>query len=163
MQIKCIVVGLLHTNCYLFISEGDMLVVDPGDAGERIVEEIKQTGAKVKYIVITHWHPDHISALEKVAKETGAEVLKDLQEGDKIEVGSSVLTVLHTPGHTEDSICLLGDGILFSGDTLFYRGYGRTDLPGGSEEKMEKTLQRLSDEIPPGTVVYPGHGRSFER
>lgn len=163
MQIKRIVVGVLQTNCYLLYSNGEMVVVDPGDEAERILEKINETGAEVKYIIITHSHPDHTSALSQVAKKTKAEVLKNLREGEKVKVGDGVLKVLHTPGHTEDSICLLGEKVLFSGDTLFYQGYGRTDLPGGDERKMRETLKRLSREVSQGTTVYPGHGPSFER
>ena len=82
-----------------------------------------------------------------------------LEEGDEIEVGKEKLTVWHTPGHTPGGICLLGDGLIFTGDTLFCEGVGRTDLEGGSEEDLEKSLARLF-RLPGGTLVYPGHGPS---
>ncbi len=161
MEIKKVTVGILQANCYIVSSGDEAVIIDPGDEGERIIKEAQ--GKKVKYIIPTHHHPDHAGALEEVEKGTGAEVLRQLKEGEEIKVGSDSLRVLHTPGHTEDSICIMGDGFLFSGDTLFYQGYGRTDLPGGDAEKMRETLQRLSEEIPSGTVVYPGHGPSFEK
>lgn len=80
-----------------------------------------------------------------------------LEEGQVLAVGGVPLTVWHTPGHSPGSICLVGAGVVFSGDTLFQRGVGRTDLGGGSEEKLQASLRRLLD-LPPETRVYPGHG-----
>lgn len=82
---------------------------------------------------------------------------RTLREGDEITLGDKTLTVLHTPGHTEGCICLLGDGILLSGDTLFASGYGRYDLYGGDEETLKISLRRLAS-LPADTVIYPGHG-----
>ena len=162
MQIKSVVVGLLQTNCYLLSSNGEVVIIDPGDEAEKIIEAVKEMG-EVKYIITTHSHYDHNSALSEVKEEVGGKVLTNLKEGDEIKVGDEKLIVLQTPGHTEDSICLMGDGFFISGDVLFYQGYGRTDLPGGDEKKMRETLERLSREISQGTVIYPGHGPSFER
>ncbi len=163
MRIKRIIVGMLQTNCYLLFSEGEVAIVDPGADTKKIIKEIEKEGGGVKYIINTHSHPDHTFANKKVARETGAKILNDLKEGDKIEIGKSVLRVLHTPGHTKDSICLLGKGFLLSGDTLFSDGHGRTDLPGGSQEEMKESLERIRKEIPSDTVIYPGHGESFEK
>lgn len=82
---------------------------------------------------------------------------RTLAEGDEITLGDKTLTVLHTPGHTRGSICLFGDGVLLSGDTLFASGYGRYDLYGGDEKVLKASLARLSS-LPAGIVVYPGHG-----
>lgn len=82
---------------------------------------------------------------------------RTLMEGDELRVGDTTLTVLHTPGHTRGSICLLGDGVLLSGDTLFASGYGRYDLYGGDEQALKASLAHLSS-LPAGIVVYPGHG-----
>ena len=161
MQIKKIVVGTLQTNCYLFISDKEMAVIDPGDETQKILTGIKNAGARPKFIISTHRHFDHISALKKVEEATGAKTLESLREGDEIKIGKEKLRVLRTPGHAEEAICLLGNGILFSGDTLFAEGYGRTDLPGGSKKKMRESLERLFREIPKGTKIYPGHGKSF--
>lgn len=174
--IKQFIVGLLQSNCYLLISEGELVIIDPGGESERILREIKKTEATVKYIINTHHHSDHISANEVIRMETGAEILihekeksfidfeadKFLREGDDIEIRDSVLGVIHTPGHTPGSICLLGDNFIFTGDTIFQHGYGRTDLLGGSLRGMEKSLKRLSGLIHSGTIIYPGHGEFFK-
>ena len=82
---------------------------------------------------------------------------RTLREGDEISLGGKTLTVLHTPGHTRGSICLLGDGVLLSGDTLFASGFGRYDLFGGDENALKASLARLAS-LPADTVIYPGHG-----
>jgi len=161
IEIKRIPVGTLKTNCYLLFGGGDIVVVDPGGDAKAILEEIESTKGKVKYVVCTHQHPDHNLKAKKVAKETGGEILKNLQEEDKIEVGEGKMEVLRMSGHTKEDICLLGDGFVVSGDLIFIDGHGRTDLPGGSEEGMKSTLGRMVQEIYPETVVYPGHGEPF--
>lgn len=176
MQIKRLVVGDLMTNCYLLISGNELAIIDPGGEAERILEEIKKTKAKPKYIINTHCHPDHILANEKLKEETGADILiheneknfisfevdRFLKEGDEIKVGNGVLKVIHTPGHSPGSICLAGKTFLFSGDTIFKHGYGRTDIPAASLKDLEKSLERLSKLLKPGIMVYPGHGEGFK-
>jgi len=98
----------------------------------------------------------------KTEKETRAEILIDLQNKDEIKIGKSVLKIIRTPGHTKDSVCLLGHDFIFSGDTLFENGHGRTDLPGGSQKEMEESLEKLSKSLKPGITVYPGHGEIFK-
>jgi len=175
MNIKLLVVGPLLTNCYLLISGEEILIIDPGDDAWKILEEIKRTEALLKYIVNTHGHADHILANEKIRQETGAKILihqaeKDfidftadifLNDGNEIKMGDSILKVLHTPGHTKGSICLIGDSFAFTGDTLFEDGYGRTDLPGGSSKDLENSIKKLSKVLKPGMLVYPGHGEIF--
>jgi len=85
-----------------------------------------------------------------------------LENNDIIKIGKESLKVLHTPGHTKGGICLLGDKTLFTGDLLFIDGYGRTDLPGGSDDQMQKSLEFISGVIKPGYKIYPGHGETFE-
>jgi len=160
MQIKRLIVGPIQTNCYLLISGGEMAVVDPGGNPDKILEEIKKTGIQPKYIINTHSHFDHTLANKKIIKETGAKIL-DLKEGDEIKIGDEVLKIISTPGHSKDSICLFEQGFVLSGDTLFKDGYGRTDLEGGSEEEIQRSLKRLSEIIKPGTKIYPGHGEIF--
>ncbi len=176
MQIKRLIVGELATNCYLLVSGEEAAVIDPGGEAEKILQEIKSIGAKLKYIINTHYHSDHTLANEKIREETEAEILiheaeKDfidfkvnrfLKEGDEIKIGTEspiVLKVIHTPGHTKGSICLLGDDFIFTGDTLFKEGFGRTDLPGGSEEELENSLERLKNLLKPGILIYPGHAQ----
>ena len=161
MEIKRLIVGDLETNCYLLISENKLIIIDPGGGVEKILKEIKEIKAKPKYIINTHCHPDHISANEGVKKETGAEIL-NLKDKSEIKIGKDILKVIHTPGHTKDSICLLGKNFIFTGDTLFKNGYGRTDLPGGSQKELEESLEKLSKLLKPGLMVYPGHGEIFQ-
>jgi len=163
-------------------------VVDPGAEADHIFPLILEFGLKPVYIINTHGHIDHIGAnrdvkdkfgiplgihsldgplLEKVqqfelsfflgAKESPpADFL--LKDGDSIAIGKSALLVIHTPGHTPGSVSLLGDGILFSGDTLFNGGVGRTDLPGGSTRDLEQSIRERILTLPPETIVLPGHG-----
>ena len=176
MKIKHLIVGELETNCYLLVSKDELGIIDPGGEAEKILKEIEKAKVKPKYIINTHCHFDHILANEKIRKKTGAEILihqaeKDfinfkidrfLKEGDEIKIGESVLSVIHTPGHTKGSICLLGKNFIFTGDTLFKDGYGRTDFPGGSQKESEESLEKLAKLLKPGMTVYPGHGEIFK-
>jgi len=191
MEIKLLIVGPLLTNCYLLISERELLIIDPGGGIKKILNEISQIKIKPKYIINTHFHWDHTFGNKIIKKITGAKILihegekdfikptsypppqdlgwggvefevdKFLKEGDKIKIGDSVLKVLHTPGHTKGGICLLGKNFIFTGDTLFKDGYGRTDLPGGSEKNLQASLEKLKKILKPGVTVYPGHGEIF--
>jgi hydroxyacylglutathione hydrolase len=168
MQIKTIKVGSLQTNCYIVIDEKskEAVVIDPGDEAARILPEIK--GLKIRYIILTHGHPDHFGALDEIQQATGAPLLMNkadswffkpdqaLKEGDEIKFGGETLKIIHTPGHTRGGICLYTKGHLFSGDTLFWGTHGRTDLPGSSAEEMKRSLKKLSA-LPDETRVYPGH------
>ena len=161
MKIKRIIVGFLETNCYLLVSGNELGIIDPGGGAVKILHEIKKTGAKLKYIINTHFHPDHTLANEEIKKETGAKILTP-KDGKEIKIGKSILKVLSTPGHTKDSICLISENSIFTGDTLFRNGHGRTDLPGGSQKEMEESLEKLSKIIKPGMIIYPGHGEIFK-
>lgn len=176
MEIKRLKVGWLETNCYLLISEGELGIVDPGGGAGKILAEIKKTMAEPKYIINTHGHSDHVSANKEIKKGTGAKILiheaeknfidfepdKFLKEEDEIKIGESILKIIHTPGHTKGSICLIGKNFILTGDTLFKDGHGRTDLPGGSQEDIKNSLDKLSEFLKPGITVYPGHGESFK-
>ena len=161
MELKHLIVGPLLTNCYILISEGEALVIDPGGGLKRILKEIGE--AKLKYIVLTHHHWDHVSEALKLKEKTGAKILTNLKEDDEIKVGDSVLKVISTPGHTKESICLLAEDFIFTGDTLFEDGTGRTDLPGGSQKDLENSLSKLKKILKPGTKIYPGHGPTFKK
>ncbi|MFN3301784.1 MAG: MBL fold metallo-hydrolase [Patescibacteria group bacterium] len=176
MKIKKIVVGSLKTNCYFLISGDEMAIVDPGDEPEKILAEIRKTKVKVKYIILTHYHFDHILAAERLKKETRAKILiheadknflkftadQYLKENDKIKIGNESLKVIHNPGHSKGSISLLGDNKIFVGDFLFKEGYGRTDLEGGSDKEMKESLKKISRILKSGITVYPGHGQVFK-
>jgi len=175
MQIKQIVVGELFTNCYILISGNKAIVIDPGFDLEKIEREID--GKKLVYIILTHYHFDHVTFASKLREKTGAKILihkkeKDfiefepdifLKDGDTIELDDAKLKVIHTPGHTPGSICLLGENFIFTGDTLFKEGFGRTDLPGGSETDLIESLKKLKNIIKKGMKIYPGHGPQFEK
>jgi len=163
------------------------IVVDPGDEPDRVIDAIKKLGVTVESVVLTHAHFDHIGAVDDLKKETGARVLihkKDLEsygqakdqaafwgytmddlpepdgfldDGDEIKAGGLTFQVLHTPGHSQGSICLYGEGILVTGDTIFQGSVGRTDFPGGSIADLRNSFKRLI-ELPEETKVLPGHG-----
>ena len=165
MEIKHLIVGSLLTNCYILISKGEALVIDPGGGLKKILKEIGE--AKLKYIVLTHHHWDHVSEALKLKEKTGAKILTNLKENDEIKVGvgdsTIVLKVISTPGHTKESICLLAKDFIFTGDTLFEDGHGRTDLPGGSQKDLENSLKKLEKILKPGTKIFPGHGPPFKK
>jgi len=182
LETNCYVVPCAET--------GLCAVIDPGAESDKIIRTILERELEPVIILNTHGHVDHIGAnkdiktrfpvplrmhhadlpmlhnaqASEIASWLGAKVSPepdaDLREGDRIVVGNVSLEVLHTPGHSPGSVCFLGEGILFSGDTLFRGGVGRTDLPGGSWSELESSLRDtilpLADEL----VVLPGHGPS---
>ncbi len=182
MILKQLTVGPYVSNCYILAAEpgGEGMVIDPGDEAHKIIKAIKDL--KIKLIVATHGHSDHIDAVKKVKEATGAEVaihsgdadrlqkrleagptgtpsgLRLLKGGDSIDVGSLHFLVLHTPGHSPGGICLLGDKVVFTGDTLFNYGIGRYDLSGGSYSQLMNSIHTKLMVLPDDTVVYPGHG-----
>jgi len=168
----------------------EAMVIDPGDDISKIVALLDKHNLKVKQIVITHAHIDHVGGAMKLRALTGAPILlnendyallkmldvqaawlgmaapdavkidQSLAQGDSLTTGSLVATVLHTPGHTEGSICLYfaAEKKLIAGDTLFAGNIGRTDLPGGSMAKILASLKGKLMELPDETLVVPGHG-----
>lgn len=175
LEIKTIALGDFQANCYVLKSGSDCIVIDPGDEDERLIELIGD--CHVKYIINTHCHPDHIGGDEFIKKRFNAPLLFHeadqaifkyfygdglrvdgfLAEGDRVKFGDAVLSVLHTPGHTPGSITLRHEQGLFTGDLLFAGSIGRTDLAGGSDEEMIKSLKRLQA-IEGDYRIYPGHG-----
>jgi hydroxyacylglutathione hydrolase len=170
-------------------SAGEGLVIDPGGNSETINRAIDETGLDIKIIVLTHGHSDHIAALRDIQDKTGAEVaihIEDadflegrgsyssqfgisyrtphpperlLREGDIIDAGGMSFKVIHTPGHTPGSICLLTDFGVFTGDTIFRRGIGTTMMPGSSRPQLLESIHKKLMTLPDETVIYPGHGR----
>lgn len=161
MKIITLIVGFLQTNCYLVFDEKTRkaLVIDPGGDCPEIVKTIEKEKLKVKYIIITHHHPDHTLCAEVLRQKTGAKIISGKNFPSEIKVQDLTFKILSTPGHTEDSISLWEEKekVLFSGDTLFKNGYGRTDLPGGNFKQLKESLKKLF-QLPPETIVYPGHG-----
>ncbi len=187
MQVKTITVSMFATNCYLaYCSETkEAVVIDPGAEGKRIIESIKDLQLKIKYIINTHGHVDHIGANGKLKETFKVPVLlnkKDLKlynnpgfglklvlrkqpqpdqfigEGDQVNFGKVVFDVIETPGHTKGGICLLADSAVFCGDTLFAGSVGRTDLAGGSYNALMDSICQKLLALSPYTVVFPGHG-----
>ncbi len=164
------------------------LIIDPGAEASAILKAVRQLGLSIPLIVVTHTHIDHIGAMSAVKDETRAEFhqveSKDifqacswvlcpfvggsfqsppkpdrlLRDGDIISVDDLTLSVLHTPGHSPGGISLLGHGVVFSGDTLFNFGIGRTDFPGCSYKQLMKSIYNKLMVLPDETIVYPGHG-----
>jgi hydroxyacylglutathione hydrolase len=178
MFVKMWPVGMLLTNCYVVgqVETREAIVIDPGTGREteakKILKEIESNGLKIKYIANTHGHPDHTGGNKIFVEATNAPILiheydapmlkgpfadRMLHDGDSVQVGGIVLRILHTPGHSQGSISLIGKDVVFTGDTLFAGSIGRYDLPGGSVDEIKKSLKKLmilSDHM----KVYPGHG-----
>ncbi len=178
MEIQSMAVGDLSSNCYFIICGEEVLIVDPGQDVQKVIKKIKEIDKKTKKIILTHYHPDHSQESQNIKTIVGAQILAHredvnflnfigvgvdqvIKDGDEILIGDDKLKVIHTPGHTEGSICLLGDDFIITGDTLFENGHGRTDLPGGSPHKMKKSLEKIKKLINPQIKIYPGHGKSF--
>ncbi len=168
------------------------MVIDPGDEIDRILEIVARHGLTVTAIVITHAHIDHIGGAQKLKLASGAPVYMNLEDselqrmldmqanwlgmptpeavaidvamkdGDKLLVGATEVHVLHTPGHTQGSICLWmpAERILVAGDTLFRDSIGRTDLPGGNGRQILQSIHDKLLGLPGDTEVFPGHGES---
>jgi glyoxylase-like metal-dependent hydrolase (beta-lactamase superfamily II) len=168
----------------------EAIVIDPGDDIEDVLALVRKHHLQVKQIVITHAHIDHVGGAMKLRTATGAPILlnqndytllkmldvqaawigvatpekveidQNLGDADTVKAGSLAAQVLHTPGHTEGSVCLYfpAEKKLFAGDTLFAGSIGRTDLPGGSYEKILHSLHQRVLALPDETVVIPGHG-----
>jgi hydroxyacylglutathione hydrolase len=185
-------VGPLQCNCSVVGDEitCEAMVIDPGDDIEDVLALIQKHNLKVKQIVITHAHIDHVGGAMKLRAVTGAPILlnqndhallkmldvqaawigvedpgkveidRSIGQGDTVGAGPLTANVIHTPGHTEGSVCLYfpGEKKLIAGDTLFAGSIGRTDLPGGSTQKIIDSLHEKVLALPDETLVVPGHG-----
>ena len=143
------------------------IILDPSWDLDEVKRIIEKNNLTVKYIVNTHHHFDHTLGNESMAKETGAKIIQyatsalrhdiSVSEGEKIVFGNSELDVLYTPGHSKDSMCLVGDGKIFSGDTLFVGTCGRVDLPGGDARELYHSLVDTLRNLDDNLLMYPGH------
>lgn len=187
MIIRKIVVGIMEANCYIVGDEStkEAFIIDPGGDCKEIKKVVDHEHLKPKAIINTHGHGDHIMAdgefgLPIWIHRLDADFLEDpsknlsgtfglmfktgpakrlLEHGDLLNLGKYNIEVIHTPGHTPGSICLKDDSVVFTGDTLFYEGIGRTDFIYGSEDDIMRSIKEklfILDDY----IVYPGHGPS---
>lgn len=169
----------LCTNTFLIITEaGHGIAIDPAADPAQYLNPLKETGATLTHIFLTHGHYDHVGAVAALKKQTGAKVMMDpadaqgtqmfpltkdvidepWPENGTVTVDELAFRVWHTPGHSRGSVCLACGGCLFSGDTLFASSCGRTDLPDGSPEQMRSSLSLVANlPLPDETKVLPGH------
>ena len=180
MNVKKLALGAYQTNCYLLWEGDKAVVIDPGYEPDTILRALETLGMDLSAILLTHGHFDHVGAVKELVAETGCEVYihaaeaalppmmtagelyftRTYAEGDTITpVPGMELTVLHTPGHTPGSVCLLWGDQMFSGDTLFAGSCGRVDFPGGNPQEMLRSLRRLAS-LEADYRVHPGHGES---
>ena len=190
MIIKQFIAGQLENNMYLVMDERTKkaVLIDASALIPEITSTIKELGADVEYILLTHGHFDHIMGLNSLKQALGAEAVickddlvisdnineftrlfgfpdstppvyeKYIKDGDIIHVGDMEIQVIHTPGHTEGGVCYLIEDKLFSGDTLFRQSLGRTDLFGGSFEKLSDSIKNKLFKLDENITVFPGHG-----
>jgi hydroxyacylglutathione hydrolase len=163
-------VGQMANFTYIIADEesGDAAIIDPSWDLDEIFHALKKNGWRAKYIINTHTHFDHVLGNDQVAAVLGAKIVQHknsqlekhvtVSDGDVIEIGNIRLHVLHTPGHSKDSMCLiLQNQLIFTGDTLFVGNCGRTDLPGSDPAEMYHSLFDQLAKLDEKLVVYPGH------
>ncbi len=190
MLFHAFVTGPIETNTYVVgdRAAGEVAVVDPGGDPTEILDWLRRERLRVKYIVNTHGHFDHVAGNRVLKGATGAAILvhaedapmlgeagrqamrfllraenspppdEFLEDREELRVGGVVLRVLHTPGHSPGSVVLIGEGRAFCGDLVFHGSVGRTDLPGGSESLLLASIRRAILTLPDDTVLHPGHG-----
>lgn len=186
MKIEAQQVGQLMTNCYIVWDENtkNAAVIDPGDDGAFIAQNLKKKGLTLQYILLTHGHFDHIGGVDELLETCGSSPKVYISEkdmalpsafGENVHLDPSVVTfwlhgdvitmdsisfkVMATPGHTPGSVCLICGDVIFSGDTLFQGSCGRTDFPGGSWKEMAASLKKLY-QLPGDYTVFSGHTNS---
>ena len=187
MEIKVVPLGHIQTNCYMLKGEKGAILIDPGFKSEITKNFLEENKDKERLILLTHAHFDHIGGAPFLREDSGVKIAigKDeaenltnplvnlsvqfhakfdtfnadiaLEDGQELTVGDLSFKVMFTPGHTTGGAVYLFDGILFSGDTLFYESVGRTDFPGGDGEVLENSIRKLYT-LPDSTPVFPGHG-----
>lgn len=190
MIIEKLEVGPIMANCYILGCEEtkEAVVIDPGDETDKILMALSNHGLKVKYILNTHGHFDHVGGNKRLKSATGAALMiheddepmladlsraalnfgltaenspksdKNVSDGDTISFGNLELKVFHTPGHSMGGICFYTEGHVFVGDTLFAGSIGRTDLPGGDYNTLISSIREKLFPLPDKTIVYTGHG-----
>lgn len=183
-MIPLISLGPIDNNSFILTKGKESLLIDASPEPKRILKVIEAQNLKLKYILITHGHPDHTDSATILKQKTKAQIIaheKDMElfqnpyrilsidpkpfkpdilvkDNEKLDFGR----IIHTPGHTQGSVCLYNkeDNQLFSGDTLFFQGIGRTDLPGGDFNQLIKSIKERLFTLPELTDVFPGHGEN---
>ncbi|HBE79664.1 MAG TPA: MBL fold metallo-hydrolase, partial [Firmicutes bacterium] len=188
MEYRSYIVGNLMANCYLLWSGKEAGIIDPGGPATELEQFMAEHSLKLKWIVNTHGHADHIAGNGFLHQKYGAPILisaadrpmltsptanlsvfmgesvispdadRFLNQGDKLVLGAEELSVIATPGHSPGGISLYTPGLLFVGDTLFYESIGRTDFPGGDHRQLVTSIREQLFTLPAETVVLPGHG-----
>lgn len=187
MKIDSIMVGPIMTNCYLLQDEKAKVcaLIDPGDDAKQVEMLVDNSGCTLQYILLTHGHFDHWGAVRPLLRKydvpvyihkadvtdrPGGDLLfqrldeqhqRYYDEGDKLTLGKLTLRVMHTPGHSKGSVCLVVNDVIFAGDTLFRSSCGRTDFPGGDYREMLASLARLG-RMEGSYHVYSGHERDTD-
>lgn len=189
MKIHTLPLGDYQTNTYIVHGDtaSSCAIIDPGYEARAILARVAKLGLTVDAVLLTHGHFDHVGAVEEIVEATGCKLwmaqqdwsqvpspmtgyfyplancdfteVQFCEEGETISAGGLTFRVLETPGHTWGSVCYLSEDAMFSGDTLFARSCGRTDLPGGDWDTIQTSLQRLAS-LEENYTVYPGHGAS---
>lgn len=181
MKLYTFPLGPLETNCYVLADEQTRrcAILDPGGDGAALARWLEQQRLTPAYLFLTHGHYDHVGGIAEVRAEypdlpvyvheadialppqmaRGLSWTNTYGEGDTLSLDSITFRVLHTPGHTPGSVCLIAGNLLFSGDTLFAGSCGRTDFPGGSWKEMLASLKRLA-QLEGDYTVLPGHGEA---
>ncbi len=177
VNVQCLTLGAYSTNTYIVYRSDrmDCVIIDPGYQAGAICDAARKLGRNIAGILLTHGHFDHVGAVRELAMDFDCPVyISRVEEtmppqmtagplyytndyDQQVELAGMVFKVMKTPGHTPGSVCLLTEELLFSGDTLFAGGWGRTDLPGGDSKALGASLQRLGA-LTQDYRVLPGHG-----
>jgi hydroxyacylglutathione hydrolase len=170
MKVIQLLVGQMANFTYILADEetGKAAVIDPSWNLEKVFYTLNKNSWKLEYIINTHSHFDHVLGNEQVAAATGAKIIQHkcsplekqiaVDDGETIKLGKIQIRVLHTPGHSKDSICLIAnEELVFTGDTLFIGNCGRTDLPGSDPAEMYHSLLDKVVALDESLIVYPGH------
>lgn len=178
MKIKRLIGGNLESNGYVIYDreQGECYIVDPGYHGEKYLKTIGELGLRLKGILLTHHHYDHVGGVDRIKAETGcpvyihradSDIYKKhadmlLENRDRLMLGDEEIKVVHTPGHTRGSVCYFSEHsrLAFTGDTLFNTDLGRTDLSDGSPSDMEHSVRDIINLWNNDITIYPGHGDS---